>query len=51
MKITETDDKRPCEECDGYGYAFELKLKTDKYPTVTLCKNCLLKLLKAIIER
>lgn len=51
MKLEESYDKNHCDECGDYGYTFEITLDNDDYPKLRLCKKCLLKLLKAIIER
>lgn len=51
MKVQESDNKRYCDNCGEYTYVFDISTETDEYPQLTLCKKCLLKLLKAIIER
>ena len=51
MKVEEyIRSKRECDECGAYDYVFDIKLEDD-HITLTLCKKCLLQLLKAIIER
>lgn len=45
MKIVESD------ECESFGYAFEISLAGRDFPHLTLCKHCLLDLLKMIVER
>ena len=51
MKLEESWDKYHCDECGDYTYVFKLTLEGDEYETISLCKSCLIKLLKAIIER
>ena len=57
MKLEESYDKRTCDECGEYDYVWELKLKHEdecgeyEYTDVKLCKKCLMRLLKLIIER
>lgn len=51
MKLEESYDKNNCDECDAYEYVFEITTANDDWPTMRLCKKCLLKLLKAIVER
>lgn len=58
MKVEETRDKNCCDECGEYDYAFEIRVRSGRdedekkdYALLTLCKPCLLKLLKAIVER
>lgn len=51
MKLEESYDKGTCDECDEYAYVFEITTNGDEYPRLRLCKKCLLKLLKAIVER
>lgn len=50
MKLEELCDKAYCDNCDTYDYAFEIKTETG-IVSIRLCKKCLLKLLKLIIER
>lgn len=50
MIVEELYEKSHCDNCDEYTYAFEIKTK-DGTRCLTLCKKCLLELLKAIIER
>ena len=55
MKLEETSYKVFCKECGTLGYGYMITIggeSEDEWPdTVTLCKKCLLKLLKEIIER
>lgn len=58
MKLEESWDKEPCDECGEYGYTWRLRVKdyddddsSDGYVRVHLCKKCLVKLLHLIIER
>ena len=53
MKLEEVYDKYECDECGAWDYVFKITFEGDEeYPiTIRLCKKCLLKLLKAIIER
>ena len=50
MIVEELYEKSYCDNCEEYIYAFEIKTK-DGIRHLTLCKKCLLELLKAIIER
>lgn len=50
MIVEELYEKSYCDNCEEYTYAFEIKTK-DGIRQLTLCKKCLLELLKAIIER
>lgn len=50
MKVEESCDKGHCNNCDSYDYVFDIETK-DGSVELTLCKKCLLELLKAIIER
>lgn len=50
MIVEELYEKSYCDNCEEYTYAFEIKTK-DEIRHLTLCKKCLLELLKAIIER
>lgn len=50
MKVIETDDKYFCSNCDQYVYGFHIKTK-DGERQMTLCKDCLLELLDAIVRR
>ena len=50
MIVEELYEKSICDNCDEYDYAFDIKTK-DGTVHLTLCKKCLLELLKAIIER
>jgi hypothetical protein len=56
MNLREKYDKHSCEECDEYTYVYEIKIGAedeDDYgaSTIYLCKKCLLKLFKLILER
>jgi hypothetical protein len=55
MKLEELYDKYECEECGAWEYTYKITIghdSEDTYETyIRLCKKCLLKLLKAIIER
>lgn len=55
MLLKEKYEKWTCEECDTYDYVFEIEIGDEtegSYSTrIRLCKKCLLKLLKLIIER
>lgn len=51
MKLEESDCKYSCDECDTYGYVFEVTTANNSYPSLRLCKKCLLELLKKIVER
>lgn len=54
MKIEEYYDSEYCDECEEYKFSdiFEIYVgDNEEYPKLRLCKSCLLKLLKAIIER
>lgn len=52
MKVQESWDSDRCDECGVYSEVFEIYVGDDEeYPNLRLCKSCLLKLLKAIIER
>ena len=59
MTLEETWDKEYCEECGEYDYVWELRVKyyddddsdSNGYVQVRLCKKCLLKLMKLIVER
>lgn len=58
MKIGESNDKHFCNECDKYGYTWDIYVRSDYdgddqpyYPRLQLCKSCLMKLFKVILER
>jgi hypothetical protein len=58
MKIGESNDKHFCNECNEYGYTWDIYVHSDFdeetqscYPSLQLCKSCLLKLFKAILYR
>lgn len=58
MKVVESNDKHFCDECDEYGYTYDIYVhrghaEEDQscYPSLQLCKSCLMKLFKAILER
>ncbi len=53
MKLVELYDEYDCDECDEYTSVFLITFEGDEaYPEkIRLCKKCLLKLLKLIIER
>ena len=50
MKVIEQYEKHNCDNCEEYTYTFEIQTK-DGVRYLTLCKKCLLELLKGIIER
>lgn len=50
MKVEDTYDMHICGECDKWAHTYDLELCQGEYH-IRLCKKCLLKLLKAIIER
>lgn len=50
MKVIEYYDKTECEECHKWTYVFIIEIGDDEYK-IKLCKDCLLKLLDAIIRR
>lgn len=58
MKVIESNEKRSCNNCDTYGYTWDIYTNDDlmfpedeTYPSMSLCKSCLMKLFKAILER
>ena len=61
MKVIETCDKYTCNECGEYDYVFDIFVANSdefiedgedySYPSLRLCKKCLIKLWKAILER
>lgn len=53
MKLEETYDRYSCDECDTYDYLFTITIGdcAETSRETSLCKSCLLKLLKLIIER
>lgn len=50
MRVEKSNYERTCDECGEFADAFEITL-ADGYTQMVLCKDCLMKLLKAIIER
>lgn len=50
MTVEELYEKSCCDNCEDYTYVFEIKTK-DGIRQLSLCKKCLLELLKGIIER
>ena len=50
IKLEESYDKY-CDECETYGSVFEIYIQDNEYESLKLCKKCLLRLLKAIVER
>lgn len=50
MTVEEYYDKGYCDNCDEYTYVFRVNTKNGAV-VLTLCKKCLLQLLKAIVER
>lgn len=58
MKVIESDEKRFCDNCNTYGYTWDIYTSKDSempedecYPQMSLCKKCLVELFKAILER
>ena len=50
MKVIDTYDKGYCDNCEEWVYVFDIVTEKGTH-TMTLCKDCLLKLMKGIIER
>lgn len=50
MQVIDKEEKRFCDNCDEYKYAFAIQFENGEH-VVTLCKECLLKLLDAIVRR
>ena len=51
MKVEEYHERGNCEDCHSYADLWGIYIYENKYPSLMLCKNCLLKLLKGIVER
>lgn len=50
MKVIDTYDKSYCDNCGQWVYVFDIVTDKDAH-AMTLCKDCLLELMKGIIER
>ena len=50
MKVEEYYEKKCCTNCEKYTYVHNIVL-SDGTIVLSLCKECLLKLLKGLIER
>lgn len=50
MKLNRLFDDRQCDECASWCDVYELTLN-DGFRILRLCPKCLVKLLKAIVER
>lgn len=50
MRVFMDHNERCCDNCDKRAYVYNIH-HTDGTVMVCLCKECLMKLLKAIIER
>ena len=50
MKVIEQYEKHYCDNCEEYTYTFAIQTQRG-LTHLTLCKKCLLELLKGIIER
>ena len=57
MKVIESENKHFCDNCDDYGYTWDIYTSADSAMPGTecyrmsLCKKCLMELFKAILER
>lgn len=58
MKVIKSDKKHFCDECDDYGYTWNISTSIDFteegddcLPRMYLCEKCLMKLVKKITER
>ena len=51
MEIKEGWDKCYCDECGKYTNCFDIFAGEEEYAKLQLCKSCLIRLLKLIIER
>ena len=50
MKVIEYYDKTECDNCHKWTYVFTVETSDGEY-RIRLCKDCLLKLLDAIVRR
>lgn len=50
MKVEELYYEGCCDECDKFTTVYDIYISKD-YPVARLCHDCLMQLLKAIVER